>query len=314
MNTIRKASTARQTATCAGICLMGALSVVLLQTGMDGLRGDSGPDPDLLYFDSPAVVKKMALGYNSLLADIYWMRTIQYFGRREEADKRTVRYKNLYSLLDITTTLDPDLIDAYQAGSFFLEEPEPVGANEPGNAIRLLDKGIAAHPDNYMLRRDKGFVYYIYLHDFKAAGEVWLEASRRPEAPEWMAALAATAFTKGGSMDIARILWMQQYNEATRPAIKENARNHLLSLQVDEDLWTLEYLIGVYQLEHGRYPRSFAELAENNPRKFHTTDPLGTPYRYDPETGIADISPQSEIHYMEGSESYKEDFMSTLVQ
>ena len=61
----------------------------------------------------------MALGYDRLLADFYWMRTIQYYGRRDEADKRPVRYKNLPTLLDITTTLDPDLMDAYRVGSRF---------------------------------------------------------------------------------------------------------------------------------------------------------------------------------------------------
>ena len=105
---------------CIAICLFCALLIVPLQNSMDARLGNPGPDPDLLYFRSPSVVKKMALGYENLLADIYWVRTIQYFGNRNEADKRTIRFKNLPALLDITTTLDPDLIDAYRIGCIFL--------------------------------------------------------------------------------------------------------------------------------------------------------------------------------------------------
>jgi hypothetical protein len=298
---------------CIGVCLIGALAIVPLQNGMDARLGDPGPGSDLLYFSSPSVVKKLALGYDSLLADVYWLRTIQYFGDRKEAEKRTVRFKNLYTLLDITTTLDPDLIDAYRSGYIYLSEEEPVGAGQPENAVRLLDKGIKAHPDLYELRLDKGFAYYWFFGDFRKAGEVWLEASRRPESPEWMEVLAAAAFSQGGSMDLARTLWKRQYAESTREDIKMNARNRLLSLQVAEDLWTLEYLLGMYRLENGKLPADLQELAASESRKIMTQDPLGTPYDYDPETGAVKLSPQTNIHYVPVPMSYKEDFLTTLV-
>src|SRR3974377_2183287 len=118
-----------------------------------------------LYFGSPAAVKKIALGYDGLVADVYWMGTIQYYGRREEAARRQVRYKNLGRLLDITTTLDPDLLDAYHAGSCFLAEADPVGAGQPYEAIKLLDKGISRHPQEWQLFFDRGFVHFWFTKD-----------------------------------------------------------------------------------------------------------------------------------------------------
>jgi len=91
-------------------------------------------------------VKSLSLGYQSLLADLYWIRAVQYYGRREEAARRQVRYKNLAALLDITTTLDPQMMDVYRAGSSFLAEPEPVGAGQPEESLKLLDKGIGFYP------------------------------------------------------------------------------------------------------------------------------------------------------------------------
>jgi tetratricopeptide (TPR) repeat protein len=313
MKTMHSAAATRQTAVPVCILILGSLLIVPVLRGIEARRGDPGPDPDLLYFSSPSVVKKMAMGYDQILADIYWMRTIQYFGRRDEADRRTVRYKNLATLLDITTTLDPGLIDAYRTGAIFLGENEPVGAGQPEEAVKLLDKGIEANPNVWRLRFDQGLVYYLYLSDFDSAGRVWLEASRRPESPEWMSALAAKAFSQGDSMDLARSLWQQQYEETTRADIRENARNRLVSLQVAEDLWTLEYLLQAYRTANGKYPRSLSELSSPTVGKLPTADPLGTPYRYDPESGSVSLSPQTKVHYLEVSENYKADFLKNLL-
>lgn len=294
---------------CFGICAIGMLLIIPVQKSMEARLGDTGPDPDLLYFGSPAVVKKMALGYNNILADIYWMRTIQYYGRRDEADKRTIRYKNLSTLLDITTTLDPDLIDAYPTGSFFLSEEEPLGAGQPEEGLKLLDKGIKAHPDDWKPLHDKGLAYYVYFHDYKSAGEAWMQASRKPGAPVYLEPLATVSFSKGGDMDTARNLWQRQYEESTREDVKENALNHLISLKVSEDLWTLELLLGVYRLENGMYPQRLAELFSGESGEMIRVDPLGFPYSYDPETGLVGLSPQSEVIYLKVPEIYKEKFL-----
>ncbi len=313
MNTVRSGSDRRQIVVLTVIILIGALSVVPVLQGIEARQGSEEPDQDLLYFSSPSVVKKMALGYDQLLADIYWLRTIQYFGRRDEANKRRVRFKNLAALLDITTTLDPGLLDAYHMGSIFLGEPE-VGAGQPEEALKLLDKGIESNPEVWRLRFEKGFVYYLYVNDFNAAAQVWLEASRRPESPEWMAGLAARAFSQGGSMELARALWTQQYDEATNEDLRENARNRLISLRVAEDLWTLEYLLGVYRLMNDSYPRNLSELTSLKSGSLPLLDPLGAPYDYDPESGSIRLSDETDVHYLEVPDVYKEDFLAKLTQ
>jgi hypothetical protein len=297
---------------CYGICLIGAVLIVPVQDRLESRMGETGPDPDLLFFSSPSVVKKMALGYEGLLADLYWMRAIQYYGRRSEADKRPIRYKNLATLLDITTTLDPGPLDVYRVGSSFLAEPDPIGAGQPRQAIELLDKGIRAHPRAWRLRFDKGFVYFIYLKDFKAAGEVWLDASHLPESPPWMKNLAATSLLKGGAMEIARSLWDYQYRESTRADVRENARQHLLGIQAAEDLWTLEFLLEKYHLQTGAYPPTLEELVRGKPRRYNTADPSGMPYLYDPKTGRVHLSPDSLIRPQEMPATYKEAFLARL--
>jgi hypothetical protein len=298
MKKVRRAGLLGHSGLCYGVCLICALLIKPAQDTLDSRPGKIRQDTDLLFFNSPALVKKLALGYDGLLADFYWMRAIQYYGRRDDADKRAVRYKNLFAFLDITTTLDPNLLDAYRVGSCFLSEADPVGAGQPRQALELLDKGIRANPREWRLPYDKGFVYYWYLNDYRAAGEVWQAARLLPEAPYWMASLAAMSLSKGGSIEMATALWEQQYRESTRDDVKKNARNHLLSIQVFQELSQLESLLANYKAKAGSYPPRLKDLMREAARAFPIEDPLGTPYQYDPQTGAVQLSPSSTVHYL----------------
>ncbi len=269
-------------------------------------------DSDLLYFASPDAVKSLSLGYRSLLADLYWIRAVQYYGRREEAARRQVRYKNLAALLDITTTLDPEMIDVYRAGSSFLAEPEPIGAGQPEQSLKLLDKGISFYPADWRLRFDKGFVYFWALKDFRKAGEVWLEASRISGAPPWMEGLAAMALSRGGEVETARALWERQYQNSSNREVKENAKNHLLSMQVDEILWTIEFLAGRYADRHGGYPPRLDDLVSVGYLKAVPVDPSGVPYDYSPHSGRAVLSPETKVRYLRVPYDYREAFLQKL--
>ncbi len=293
-------------------CAAAALLVKPVQGRIEARLGQQSVVTDQLYFGSAAAVKKMALGYEGLIADVYWMRTIQYYGRREEAARRPVRYKNLGTLLDITTTLDPDLLDAYRAGSNFLSEADPVGAGQPEEGIKLLDRGISLHPEEWRLRFDKGFVYFWFLKDFKAAGNVWAEAGRLATAPPWMASLAAMALSRGGAVDTARALWERQYQESSRADIKENARNHLLSLQVAENIWALEYFLAKYRENTGSFPRRLDDMVAAGLLKYVPRDPLGTPYDYNPRTGTVRLSPQTVVRYLSVPEAYRQAYLERL--
>ena len=302
----------RQTWLICGICLVCAILIKPVQDGLESRRALKEPEPDLLYFTSPGAVKSLALGYDALLADFYWMRTIQYYGRREEAEKRLVRYKNLPALLDITTTLDPNLMDAYRAGAIFLAEPEPVGAGQPLEALKLLDKGMRAHPQDWILPYDKGFIHYTFLQDYAAAGKTWLAASELSSAPYWLTGLATMAISKGGSIEIALALWQRQYQESPRRDVRENARNHLLSFQVARDIWTLELLLEKFKAASGVFPRSLQELPRGKANRYSTVDPSGIPYAYDRETGKVGLDPASKIRYLKVPETYREHLRLTI--
>ncbi len=296
----------------AGVMLAGAALIPPVQERMRARLENRAPDPDLLYFAAPEAVRRIALGYESLLADFYWMRAVQYYGQRDKAERRAVRYKNLGALLDITVALDPRMLEVYRYGSLFLAEADPVGAGQPEQALKLLDRGIAVYPQEWRLRHDKGLIYFWFLNDFRTAGQVWLEASRLASAPFWLESLAATALSKGGAIETARSLWLRQYEEAKREDIRENAKNHLLSIRVDEDLWTLEFFIEKYAAQFGSNPDSLQDLVRAGYLSHVPVDPAGIPYMYDSVTGIVWLNPDSGVRYVRLPYSYRETFRETL--
>src|ERR1700758_3507724 len=150
--------TARQrTTTIAASCLVVSMTAsVLLLRHIDQIRPKATIE-DILYISSPKMVRKASLGFDGLMACIYWTRTVQYFGHRHYNRERT--YNELAPLLEITTALDPHLLPAYQFGASFLAPAPPNGAGQPERAVRLMQYGIEHNPNNWRLYYELGVVY-----------------------------------------------------------------------------------------------------------------------------------------------------------
>ena len=157
--------------------LLAASAMLVRQ--IDRIRSDE-PLQEVLYIPSPKVLKRMSLGYSGLLADIYWTRVVQYFGTKHKAKAK--QYLILDPLLQMTTTLDPKLLPAYQFGSVFLSQKPPEGAGDPSAAARLVEKGIQENPQSWRLYYDLGYIYWIELKDAAKAADAFNRGSKIPGA------------------------------------------------------------------------------------------------------------------------------------
>jgi hypothetical protein len=137
---------------------------------------------DELYLSSGRAIKRASLGFGGLLADLYWIRTIQYFGEKLEEQKARGeaidwdRMTLLAPLLEITTELDERHLAAYRFGAFFL----PYAA--PERAIGLVEHGIRHNPDEWRLYQDLGFIYW-RMGRHREASAAYLTGSRLHGAP-----------------------------------------------------------------------------------------------------------------------------------
>jgi hypothetical protein len=271
-----------------------------LQAHIDESFGSYRSTEEILYVDDPAVLKRALVGFENVAADLYWLRTIQYFGgkRRAEADKN---FDLLEPLLRITVTLDPDFKVAYTYGATFLSEPAPFGAGIPEKAVGLIDEGIREHPDHWRFYLDKGFVYYWHLRDYRGAAEIFLEGSKLPGAPFWMQAMAGRALAQGGDREMARSLWQVLYDTAETSQQRENAVAHLMQLDALDQMDALRRVVAAYRERAGRGPKNWQELVAAGMLNGIPADPTGAPYVLDEATGEVRTSPDTGLGLLPGN-------------
>ena len=263
------------------LLLLGCVAAsVLLLRHLDEMRTGATLE-EVLYISSPKALKKMSLGYNGLLADIYWTRAVQYFGSKHHQGARS--FDLLAPLLEITTTLDPQLLVAYEYGANFLAPKPPDGGGMPERAIELEEFGIRNNPNEWRLYYNEGFIRYMELKDYAGAAEVFARGSRVPNAHPFMAVLAGKMAEHAGDQQMARMMWSTTYQTSKDNTVRANAAGHLRALQVDEDVTNLEALTGRYQQRTGRFPSSFSELQAAGLLNGTPVDPLGHTYKLMPD-------------------------------
>ena len=250
---------------------------------------------EVLYIPSPKVLKRLSLGYDGLLADIYWTRTVQYFGGHHHAGAS--RYALLAPLLEITTALDPHLTIAYEFGANFLAPAPPNGAGMPQRAIDLEQYGIRSNPDDWHLYYNLGFIYYMEMKDYSKAADAFVRGSRIPGAHPFLKIMAAEMAQHGGELEMAHLLWATTYQSTTDRNVKANAAAHLRALKVDKDVIALERLASLYRDKTGRFPSSFSDLQSASMLNGIPVDPLGNPYKLMPD-GSVEVSDPDDLPFI----------------
>lgn len=276
---------------CATL-LLGFSGVWELQQAIDARFAALHQEQDDLVLRSGPLLKAMSLEYAPLIADLYWTRAVQYYGDKQAREDTKIEL--LWPLLDVTTTLDPNLIIAYRFGSVFLSEPPPRGAGRPEQGIELLRRGIRANPDYWRFYEDLGFIYYFDVKDYHKAANAFLEGSTKPGAMIWMKTFAARINEEGESRQTAAMLWTEIYNSAADPATRENAKIHLQLLRAEIDCEQLNKIAEEYEKRTGRLPANMRELVDAGLLRGLAADPVGFVYVF--EQGKAQLNPASPLH------------------
>jgi tetratricopeptide (TPR) repeat protein len=275
------------------LILPGGFSAIWkLQHTIDSQKAALSGDRDDVLLSSGKLLKIMSLEYAPLMADFYWTRVVQFYGNKHM--RGNANMEELWPLLDITTTLDPNLLPAYRFGAIFLSQHAPTGAGRPDMAVQLIQRGIKANPEYWRLYEDLGFVYYFDLKDYPKASEAFLEGSKQPHALVWMKVMAAKIATEGESYQTSFFLWNDIYTTTTDPQIKENAKVHLQLLRAKEDCRQIDLLADEYEKRFGRRPKRVEELVRAGLLRGMPADPLGYAYEFG-ENGKAELNLDSPL-------------------
>ncbi len=270
----------------------GFTGIWRLQHSIDTERASLNQERDDVLLRSGKLVKLMSLEYAPLLADIYWTRAVQYYGNKHMRGQANLEL--LWPLLDITTTLDPNLLISYRFGAMFLSQAAPTGAGRPDLAVQLIQRGIQANPDYWRLYEDLGFVYYFDLKDYPKASEAFLEGSKKPNAQLWMRVMAAKVSAEGESFETSAFLWRDIYESTADPSVKKNALLNLRLVKAKEECKNLDALADAYAKRFGHRPARMSEMVRAGLLRGIPGDPLGYAYVFG-EDGKAELNLESPL-------------------
>jgi hypothetical protein len=259
-------------------------------------------DADELYL-SPEAARRMSLGFNGLVADWYWLRSLQYIGRKvlshegdlQLDDLSPLGLKQLSPLLEQSTALDPEFMAAYEFGAVVLP------AVDEEAAIRLIKKGIRENPGAWRLHHHLGYIHW-RRGQFREAADTYLEGSRVAGAPEWMSIMAGQMEVSGGSRDLARSIYTRMRDEADDEKVKRLAELRIAQVDSLDERDSLRRALAEFRSRAGRCPRDWREVSAlvraarlRTDNASAPVDPSGTPYMLDTAACEVRLSPDSPI-------------------
>lgn len=232
---------------------------------------------ELIYFPSGRFLGEVSAGQRELVADLLWLRAVQYYGAHRQTDRTYTWAKHLFHVI---TTLNPRFVEAYRFGALVLA----TDAMDPEAGFDLLKRGFHANPTRWELPFELGFLYFLH-HEDLLAGTYLRRAARLPGATEKAERFAAFAFGRGGREENARAMWTEMRDAATNPASRGIAEYALRNLDLAAAIDTLRAAVAAHRARHGAPPRSAGELVARGFLRRLPADPFGRGFLIDPATG-----------------------------
>ena len=243
-----------------------------------------------LYLNGPAM-KRLTLAFNGVAADWYWMRSLQYVGRKivnyedqragnfDLNDLSSLDLRLLPSLLRMATTLDPQFLEPYYYGALILPDLNP------DEAISLLNYGIAANPDKWRLYQHLGYIYW-QRRDYEKASEAYAAGARIPGVPPWMAAMSARMKAEGGAGQAAREMYVHLAEASDDVNVKRMVEKQLMRLDSVEERDRIRRVLSDYKARTGYCVAAWKEISSTLrvaglriDRSGAPLDPSNTAYR-----------------------------------
>ena len=273
------------------VLVIAAGIVPAAQSRVDSVRNSMGPEPDVSSVWTGRVVKSLSVGFSDLLADLYWMRAIQYYGTQK---LNGTGFANLSPLLETAGELDHRFSIVYRYGAVFLSEPNPIGAGKPEEGVALLTKGADRNPQDWRLRQEEGLFIFFYLNDAQRGSQILQRASKIPGAPDWMANLAAQILAKGGELEAALNMWLIIREQSEPGILRENAGDQIKIVRSRILARDIALEIKAYRERTGDANMSLAALQKAGVIRT-TVDLAGVEFDFDPEHGTVAIAHPSPL-------------------
>jgi hypothetical protein len=148
------------------------------------------------------------------VADLLWIRGMIYFADAYLTGKS---YKWLGHIIDVVTTLNPRLHQAYEFAGVVLTKEKA----ELPKTLRILDRGIGEFQNDWRLRLYAAMSQLAYDSNYTRAAELLRPIADQEEVPGHIKTMCATLLDKGGNRRVALAFLVDRYLETRNPISRE---------------------------------------------------------------------------------------------
>lgn len=240
-----------------------------------GLHKKEGID---IVVPSGQYMKVAVLGYNNVIADLYYLKAHQYVGTQEV---RKADFPQLYPIIDLVTDLDPKFLSPHFFGGLALS----LTGMHVDESILILKKAYKMDPNVWQTGFYLGFNYWYYLQEYDRAVEYTSKAASQPGAPSFLSALAANLYAESKRPDMA-IDFLKNLKETTKDEdAKKDIDARIKLAEVTRDAQILEGAMEKFKNKYNKMPATLDDLVKKGIIDSIPDEPNGGYYYIDKEKG-----------------------------
>jgi hypothetical protein len=254
------------------VAALGFASLIFIQRTIDSKSIGSGVE--YLFIPEVRVLKHFTFGFDHILADIYWLRSVQYAAEKKYTSNGLTWMERS---LDLITTLDGKFETAYLFGGIILASDREF----VGKSIQLLKKGMENIPGEWRFPFNIGFDYFFHLQESENAARYIMMASRMKGAPTYLPLLATRLLAEANKPETALDFLEKMYHQTEDEILKARIAERIRSVAVERDIMILNRAANVYEEEFGSYPERIEDLVKGKIISAIPVEPFGGVYYID---------------------------------
>jgi len=206
------------------------------------------------FVPQPRLAKFATLGFDALAADYYWLQAIQLVGGAVEnpADHGHA----IGRIIDVVTQLNPHVDHPYRFAAIWMTASE----EDVRFANRLMERGIAHHPDDWRNRFYKGFNHFYYLLEYDRAADELEKAAALDGSPAYLKRLVPRLRGQTEGLEVAQAMLMELYRGTENEHARAEYAKALEEIETERRARKLDTARESYRRRHGRDIEAVSDL------------------------------------------------------
>lgn len=272
-------------------------ALCIAQKRLDAMRGHEF-DEQLLYLPNPDLLRHCTAGLDSVVADLLWLRCIQYTSQEFHGD---FKFTWLEQMCRTVTQLDPNFAAVYQWGGVFLAMLK----HDNDASIELLKSGIPNNPTHWELPFEIARTYVLNRHDDVRGARYLAVAAATGDPPQFVIDWAKNLQKRHGLYDVERGMWQDILATSGDKNMREVAERKILEVTLRETCDILNRIADDYERRTGKRAATVEELESAGMVQGLGRDPLGGRFFIDDRgvvqnTSVLDSAREERLQVLRG--------------